>query len=259
MNKIAIIGMGYVGNAFAKFVENKYSLITYDILDKIPYPKKEIDSADLAVICVPTPKKEDGSCDTSIVEGAIEKIETPLIMIKSTISPGTTDRLKEKTNKKIVFSPEYIGESNYHNPIYKTMIDTPFHIIGGDSNDVRQVFEIIETIAGPHCVYHSCSAIDAEVIKYMENSFLATKVSFVNQFYDIASAFGANWHNVREGWLLDERIGRSFTSVFAENRGFRGKCLPKDISAIIKAADNVGYDANILKAIIDYNNKIRKE
>ena len=255
--KIAIIGMGYVGKAFAEFVGNRCSLVGYDIADETPYPQESIDNCDLAVVCIPTPQTSDGSCDTSIVEEAIKKIETPLIMIKSAVVPGTTNRLKSETGKRIVVSPEYIGESKYHNPIYKTMIDIPFHIVGGASDDVRGVLEILETIAGPNCVYYSCTAVEAELIKYMENSFLATKIAFVNQFYDIAAVFGADWHKVREGWLLDERVGRSFSAVFANNRGFGGKCLPKDISAIIKATETAGYDANILRAVVEYNNKVR--
>jgi nucleotide sugar dehydrogenase len=259
VKKIAIIGMGHVGKAFAEFVGDRYTLVTYDTADGKPYPKNDIDSCDMTVVCVPTPQKADGSCDTSIVEGAIGKIDTPLIMIKSAVAPGTTDRLKEKTGKRIVVSPEYIGESRYHNPVYRSMLDTPFHIIGGDLEDVRRAFEIIETIAGPYCVYHSCSAVDAEIIKYMENSFLATKVAFVNQFYDISNTFGADWHKVREGWLLDERIGRGFSAVFADSRGFGGKCLPKDVTAIVKAAETAGYNAGVLKAVINYNNELRKQ
>ena len=165
MKKIAIIGMGHVGKAFAQFVSDRYPLVTYDIADGKPYPKEDIDSCALAVICVPTPQMANGVCDTSIVEEAVAKIDAPLIMIKSAVAPGTTDRLKTKTGKRIVVSPEYIGESKYYNPVYTSMSDTPFHIVGGDPNDVRCVFEILETIAGPYCVYHSCSAVDAEMIK----------------------------------------------------------------------------------------------
>ena len=72
-------------------------------------------------------------------------------------------------------------------------------------------------------------------------------------------AFGADWHKVREGWLLDERVGRGHTAVFAENRGFSGKCLPKDISAIVKSSEKAGYDASVLKAVIEYNDRLRGE
>ena len=257
--KIAVIGTGFVGQAFIKFIGDNFLFITYDINDNTEYPKKEIDSCDLAVICVQTPMNNDGSCNISYVENAISKIDTPLIMIKSTIPPGTTDKLIKSTGKHIVFSPEYIGESKYFNPIYKSMKEIPFNIVGGNHVDVKKVFEILENISGPYCVYYACSAVEAEIIKYMENSFFATKVAFTNQFYDIAKIYNANWHKIREGWLLDERIGRGHTTVFADNRGFSGKCLPKDISAITKAAEDNGYTPGILRAVIDYNNQLRKD
>ena len=257
--KIAIIGTGYVGSAFKELVSGRYETITYDVADNIPYPQEMIDSSDVAVVCVPTPMAEDGSCDTSIVEAAIEKINGPLILIKSTVSPGTTARLAEKTGKRICFSPEYIGESTYNNPIYKTMADTPFLIVGGQHEDVEKIFTILEPIMGPHCRYFACSSTEAEVIKYMENSFLAMKVSFVNEFYEIAKTFDTDWHTVREGWLLDERIGRPFTSVFKNARGFSGKCLPKDVNGIVKASEAKGFTPTILKSILAFNDKIRKE
>jgi UDP-glucose dehydrogenase len=87
----------------------------------------------------------------------------------------------------------------------------------------------------------------------MVNSFLATKVAFVNEFYEISQLYGVDWHKVREGWLLDERIGRSFSSVFANSRGFGGKCLPKDVNAIVAASEANGYIPKLLKQILDSN------
>jgi nucleotide sugar dehydrogenase len=258
-NKIAVIGKGYVGSAFAEFIGSHYEVVAYDLKDApAEYPKAEIDACRMAVICVPTPMRpEDGSCDTAFVESALAKIDSPLVLIKSTIPPGTTDRLKAETGKRIVFSPEYIGESKYNNPIYRKMSDTPFHIVGGDKEDVAEVFNILEKVSGPHCTYYACSAVEAEVIKYMENSFLAMKVTFVNEFYEIAKTFDADWHRVREGWLLDERVGRAFTTVFVDERGFGGKCLPKDTAAIINASENAGYTPEVLKAMVRFNHKIK--
>jgi UDPglucose 6-dehydrogenase len=88
----------------------------------------------------------------------------------------------------------------------------------------------------------------------MENSFLATKVAFVNQFYDLAKAFNVNYHELRELWLADERIGRSHTIV-TEERGYRGRCLPKDVAALISAARNVG-GAPLLEAVDSYNDEV---
>lgn len=91
------------------------------------------------------------------------------------------------------------------------------------------------------------------MIKYMVNSFLATKVSFVNEFYEISQLYNTDWHKVREGWLLDERMGRSFSSVFTNNRGFGGKCLSKDVNAIVTASEDDGYSPNLLKQVLDSN------
>lgn len=256
--KIAVIGLGRVGKAFSEYVSNVYEVVGYDPKEHDSYPSQEIDSCELGVVCVPTPMLPDGRCDTSIVESAVEKLQCPLILIKSTVAPGTTDYLREKYGKRICFSPEYIGESAYHNPIYKSMEDVPFLIVGGDETDASAIFEVLELAAGPHCHYFRCTAIEAELIKYMENSFFATKVAFVNEFYNIAKLFGANWHTVREGWLLDERIGRSFSAAFAQSRGFSGKCLPKDLSAIIQASINRGHTPNILLNIQNFNAEITK-
>jgi nucleotide sugar dehydrogenase len=256
-NKIAIIGSkGHVGKAAAEFYGSRYDTVSYDIADGIAYPKTKIDCCAMAVICVPTPPRQDGSCDASIVENAVAQLDTPLIMIKSTVAPGTTDRLKNHTGKHIVFSPEYIGESKYYNPVYKTMLDANFHIVGGAGADVSGAFELLEKISGPYCTYYGCSAVEAEVIKYMENSFLAMRVAFVNEFHEIAKAFGADWHRVREGWLLDERVGRAFTTVFVDARGFGGKCLPKDTLAIIKASEGMGYAPTLLSAMVEMNKRI---
>lgn len=87
----------------------------------------------------------------------------------------------------------------------------------------------------------------------MENAFLATKVTFVNEFYEVCRAFGADWHTVREGWLLDPRIGRSHSAVFPDARGVSGKCLVKDVNAIVKAAAGQGYEASFLIEMLKSN------
>jgi UDPglucose 6-dehydrogenase len=106
--KIVIIGYGVVGNAIKQLFNN--ALIFDPAFAEQSASKKDINAADAAFICVPTPKASDGSCDISIVEEVVAWLTTPLIIIRSTISPGTTDRLKKKyPNKHIVFMPEYIG------------------------------------------------------------------------------------------------------------------------------------------------------
>lgn len=253
MKSIAIIGKGYVGSAMAEFFSNRFNIVSYDITYDDIYPQDEIDAADAVIICVSTPMSEDGSCNIENVDAAISRINNENIMIKSTVAPGTTEWLSKRYDKDICFSPEYIGESTYRNTIYKTVQDVPFVIVGGAPEKVRYFFELFETVLGPEATYYECSSLDAELIKYMKNSYLATKVTFVNEFYDIAQRFGANWHRIREGWLLDERIGRPFTTVFADKRGYSGKCLPKDVNAIVAASTNEGYAPTLLQQVIKTN------
>src|SRR4029077_1080164 len=89
------------------------------------------------------------------------------------------------------------------------------------------------------------------------NAFLATKVTFCNEFFDIAQRFGIDYNELRELWLLDPRIGKSHTFVFADKRGYAGKCLPKDMDAVIAAAEDAGYDAQFLKAVASSNDRMR--
>jgi UDP-glucose 6-dehydrogenase len=112
-------------------------------------------------------------------------------------------------------------------------------------------------LLGPARTYFQCTAIEAEVIKYMENAFLATKVAFVNEFYEICRAVGAEWHTVREGWLLDPRIGRSHSAVFVDRRGFGAKCLPKDLRAIVAASTSAGYRPELLAEVLESNERHR--
>jgi nucleotide sugar dehydrogenase len=257
--KIAIIGQGYVGKAFKEFISAHFDYVTYDPLYNQDYPAEEINECDFAVICVPTPMNEDGSCDVSIVEEAIGKLKNKRVLIKSTVAPGTTDRLARLYGKSICFSPEYIGESTYLNSFYPTMKRTPFLIVGGEMQESAYYFSVFEHILGPEATYHACTSLEAELIKYMENSFLAAKVLFVNEFYDIVTKYNADWHRVREGWLLDQRIGRSSTTVFRDKRGFSGKCLPKDTRAIVYAAEHdLGYVPEMMKQVIESNKKMNQ-
>ena len=258
IKKLAIIGQGYVGKAFKKFVEKHFEVVTYDPAVNSAYDKKLIDSCDLGVICVPTPPREDGSCDTSIVEECVKKLNTPIILIKSTVTPGTTDKLAKKYKKKICFSPEFVGESKYYHPYWMDMVESPYAIFGGDEEISDEVIAMHEVIMGPTKVYYKCRAIEAEVIKYLENSFFAAKVTICNEFYSICEVLGANWYKVREGWLLDPRINKMHTSVFKSNRGYGGKCYPKDISALVQVATKAGYEPKLLKQVIKSNEYFRK-
>jgi len=178
--KIGIIGYGVVGKAVEEYFSISADVFLYDPIKKIG-TKEQINKCDLVYICVPTPKREDGSCDTSIVENVVSWIKAPLIVIKSTILPGTTDILIKKYKKNIVFSPEYISESTYYNPIMRKMNEQSFIILGGPEKDCLIIQEILSEISGPLINIYTCSAKEAELIKYFENTFFAMKIGFSNE------------------------------------------------------------------------------
>ncbi len=260
MKKIAIIGYGVVGKGMEKLFKNRFDVKVYDIVTQPD--KSQVMGCDLAVICVPTNMQEDGSANIKIVDEVVGWIDSPLILIKSTIPPGTTDALIAKYNKNICFSPEYMGESKYFTPFWKypdpeDAQSHTFVIIGGTkASDIASYFVKVMSV---DTVYSLVSAVEAELTKYMENCFFATKVTFCNEFYQIAQRLGVDYKSLRENWLLDPRINRNHTLVFDDDLGFGGKCLPKDLNAIIKASEEVGYSPIMLKAVLKSNAQTRKE
>lgn len=218
-----------------------------------------------AVICVPTRPQKDGSCDTSLVEETVVKSKHQYYLIKSTVAPGTTRKLVERTGKKIAFSPEYLGEGKYEIPFWKDLPHPTnmklhqFHIFGGERQTMRAWVEVWQKIAGWGPVYVQTDSTTAELVKYMENAFLATKKIFCDEFYDIAKALGVDYNELRELCLLDGRIGRSHTLIYPDKRGFGGKCLPKDTAALVKAAEKAGYSPELIKSVLAINQEMIKK
>jgi UDPglucose 6-dehydrogenase len=247
--KIAIVGYGYVGKAMYKFFEKHYDMVVYDpgIFDpaKANLPcelatKEDVNACDLAVICVPTPTGEAGACDLSIVEESISWVKTPLILIKSTVEVGTTEKLKKKTGKRIVFSPEYCGESAYWSPyaFHTDVKETPWFTFGGDSQDTEAMVNYFMKVVGPTKIYHQTDATTAELAKYVENTFYAMKVTFCYEIAEICKRVGVDYNKMREAWLLDPRLNRMHTAVFQDSiKPFGGKCvLPQSEVSIIGGA-----------------------
>ena len=252
-DKVGIIGYGHVGS----IMKELFSEATiYDEIKKIG-SREAINCCRFAFVCVPTPQGENGECDTSIVEYVLNWIESDIIVLRSTVPVGFTDKFAEQTGKRIVFQPEYYGETHAHpfaNPYNRSWIT-----LGGNEIDTEEVAHLYQTIFNAELVINQVDAKTAELAKYMENNYLAAKVTFCNQFYDIAKAMGLNYNKVRETWLLDPRIGRSHTFVYPDNRGFGGSCLPKDLSSIVYQATELQIDVTFLQAIIDANAEYHRD
>jgi nucleotide sugar dehydrogenase len=258
--RIGIIGMGHVGSTLAAALGGRVDLVCFDRRDERPYPGDDLAACDVVAVCVDTPRAPDGSCDVSNVRAAVERVPNDRIWLRSTVAPGTTDELVRHTGKAICYSPEYYGETPYPTTAWRTdPTDIPFLVVGGEPEARADLLRVLVPILGPEKTYFQCAAIEAEIVKYMENAFLATKVTFVNEFAQLCRRLDADWHTVREGWLLDARVGRSHSAVFEPIGGFAGRCLPKDLDAIVYAARDAGYEPALLAEVARTNERIRAE
>ena len=256
--RVGVIGLGTVGRAVCELFEGRVErLVAWDIASGTDYPADELDSCDFAVVCVDTPYDGEAA-DTSRVEAALSRLPCRRVLLKSTVPPGTTERLAAEHGKEICYWPEYISESSYYNPCFPSSIrEVPFVVMGG-APAVRAYFlDRLLPLLGPTKTYFQCTATEAELVKYAENAYFATKITFANEFRRLSEVFGADWHTVREGWLLDPRVGRMHTAAFADDPGFGGKCLPKDLAAVIAAARLVDHRCRLLEAVQDTNAEFR--
>ena len=214
---ILVIGVGTVGRNVARrllpeppTIEGRVSVYPYDKYVET-FQEKEDKHYDLAFICVDTPYSEDNPCDITEVRNALMENDAELFVIKSTILPGTTEMLRRETGKHIVFSPEYYGNTQHCNNVGYN-----FTILGGFKTDCIKAIQILQRVYDASHQFRITDAKTAELVKYMENAFLATKVSFCNQFYRIAESAGVNYEELRELFILDPRVNPSHTFVYRD-------------------------------------------
>ena len=250
----AIVGYGAVGRGIHQlFPDSKLCDPPQGIGSRA-----DINQARFAFVCVPTPMADDGSCDVSVVEEVVSWIESEVIILRSTVPIGTTDRLRDTTGKAIVFQPEY-GPAETPDHPFNDLRKVRWAILGGERRDTVRVADLYKTVFNADFEIQQTDAKTAELTKYMENAFLATKVAFCNEFYDIAEACRIDYNELRELWLLDPRIGRSHTFVLPHARGFGGRCLPKDLSSIIDSARRAGVTPALLEGVRSANAAVRGE
>lgn len=261
--KVGILGFGFVGKGMERLFEGAYEIASFDPIHQPD--ESALDGSDLILICAPTPPADDGSCDVSMIRDAAARAlrlcPDALVCIKSAVPPGTTDALNKrfKTDRFHV-SPEYMGELPNFTPAwdYPDPRDARSHdfvIVGGPR--AGEVLDFFQRVMATTARYMACTAIEAELVKRLENAFFAAKVTFCNEAARIVAALGADWHRVRELWLLDPRIGRSHTAVFPDRPGFGGKCLPKDLNALIHEGEAAGAEASLLRAVRETNEKLK--
>ena len=270
MQKIGIVGQGYVGTAVRTVFEKHYNIETFDIKQNCTCDSLEdlVSKSDIVFVCVPTPMKKDGSCDTSIVEGVVKDIdhelgswvvkEQTIVVIKSTVPPGTTERLNKKYGhiNGIVFNPEFLTEANF----IEDFKNQDRIIIGGPrpaSTKVRQLF--YKAFPNAHII--KTGSTTAEMVKYTTNTFLSVKVSFANEIKQICDKIDIDYDKVVEYANYDDRLGKSHWAVPGPDgkNGFGGSCFPKDLNALIDVCYKLGVSANTLFGAWETNLEVRPE
>lgn len=249
--KCGIIGYGHVGIAMHKRFNDA---IIYDEPKNIGN-RENINSCDIVFVCVPTPEGKDGICDSTIVEEVIKWVNAPTIVIRSTVPVGFTKRMAKEYGKRIAFQPEYYGETIDHP--FADLNNQKWVSIGGDSLAIDAVMLFYQERVNSEIRFFTADSDTVELAKYMENAFLATKVVFCNEMYDLAQKMGINYNLAREIWLADPRIGRSHTFVYPDNRGFGGSCLPKDTMALMAMGRYYESDMTLLQSVIEKNKLLR--
>lgn len=250
--KIGIIGFGHVGTAMHELFKDA---CVYDGPKGIG-TKEEINECDVAFICVPTPMADDGSCDTTIVEDVISWCKAKVLVLRSTIRVGFTDEMIEKYHKEIVFQPEYYGETVAHP--FANLSDRKWLTFGGSKRGIDMAIKAYQTVINADVTIYQSTSREAEMAKYMENAFFATKVTFCNEMFDLCKKLGIDYNMVRELWTADPRIGKYHTFVYENNRGYGGSCLPKDISSLRQQGLENGIDMTLTNAVIEKNAIIKK-
>ena len=262
---IGIIGQGFVGNAVYQKFKNYFDVLTYDLDESKSNSTKEdlLFKCNTIFLCLPTPMNTDGSCNVDILQRELENIDLitdnqeikKTIVIKSTISPGTTDKWNSSYESlDIVFNPEFLTEAN----AVEDFNNQNRIILGGPRPATTELRRIYSKVF-PKAHIIKTDSTHAEMVKYLTNSFLATKVSFANEIYQVCEKLNIDYDKVVEYATLDDRLGKSHWNVPGPDGdfGFGGHCLPKDLSALIYLAMNLDTETNVLNAVEETNDVVR--
>ena len=273
--KQLIAGYGFVGEEVSKLFPKADVYdpvkIDYTVFDHTYYYDPPTEHYDICHCCVPTPMKEDGSCDVSAVEDVIEKIDAEIFIVRSTVPPGTCHRLECEAGKRdfekwfdggkkgrqkdtwVVMQPEYVASSSPYPAPLSDMKTRDFVILGGRPEITKKVRKLYETVYPPTVRICEVDSKTAEIIKYAENAFIATKVTFCNEVHGICQLFKADYDQVREGvFRLDPRMTEWWT--YCEGKGWGGHCLPKDMASLVSFSGS-DFFADVIK----HNRRHRNE
>lgn len=262
IEKIGVVGCGFVGGAvMSGFGKRGYKVIGFDPRRWPTVPFNGLEATDCVFICVPTPERANGSCDIACVIGSLTRLSfmeySGLVVIKSTIDPRSVRFLIEKfPSLRIAANPEFLTAAHAQKDF-----NNPTHIVIGASNreDTEDLFTLYQK-NWPDTPIYACNPEAAMMMKYMLNSFLATKVTLMNEYHHLWEALGyGNWASVVAAFSLDPRVGPTHLAVPGSDGkyGFGGACFPKDTAALQWLQQKMGTSAEVLDAVLSVNEKIR--
>jgi UDPglucose 6-dehydrogenase len=258
VTRVGIIGLGVVGGTAARrLAEVGVAVRGYDRYLPMGSPE-DLQDCSLVFVCVPTPREKDGSHDVSEVWEAVRSMERhvqagTVVVIKSTVPPGTCDRLADAFPRlELASMPEFLVAAR---PM-ETFSYPDRLVIGAYTTRAASRIAEVMRRAAPRAAILFLRPIEAELVKLSSNAMLAAKVIMANELAEVCARFGVEWSRVQEGVGLDHRIGPSHLNVTPE-RGFDGSCLPKDLDGLIAASRAAGYDPPILTQIAEFNRAIR--
>jgi UDPglucose 6-dehydrogenase len=263
---VGIVGKGFVGGAMYENFKDVFNTLVWDTDEakrNVATFRKFVETSDIIFVCVPTPMKESGECDISIVSSVIDDIaqidRQKYIVIKSTVTPGTTKRLAEGFGMTIAFNPEFLTEANAINDFRRQ----PLIIVGADDPGIATVLTMlyyefntkVDNVA--HVIQRTTK--EAELFKYLANCFLATKVIFANEFKALCDKVDVDYGKIAEIAVLDKRLGHTHWRVPGPDGkyGFGGSCFPKDSSALLAFAAEHGAELWLLTEATYINDDAR--
>lgn len=242
---IGIIGAGIVGGSLLAYLRAEGRDVRVFDPPKGHASIDALDDADVVFICVPTPYTARGFDDSFLLD-AVARVRGPkTVVIKSTVLPGTTDLLQERYPRhRFMFNPEFLREAT----AYDDFVNPDRQIVGYTAASASQAPRVMRLL--PRAPFERiCPASEVEMAKYAANSFLAVKVSYANEVFDLCQRMKIDYPHVRDIVAADVRIGGSHMDVFDSGyRGYGGKCLPKDSKSLLDLARSMGIDMEVLRA-----------
>jgi UDPglucose 6-dehydrogenase len=259
--KLVIAGYGFVGSAIGDLLSKHHEIVPVDprLNNNRIKDHKDLDGL---IIAVSTPPDENGNCDDSNIWDVIKQLPGPCdtpVLIKSTVPWTSLERMSEynkQWNKSnITYYPEFLREATAK----EDFVNQKYCILGGEDSKfwreiLQQSLPLVEH-------FHQCTLKEASLVKYFANSYLATKLTFFNELFELCDTVGANYDTVSNLLGLDTRIGPGHTTVPGPDGkfGWGGHCFPKDTQALLNEAKDLGIDLSLLETAVRLNKKHRKK